>query len=151
MLSLGCGGGGGAPRPPGAAAQGKGGRGSGRRMRGEERIKKQKATRKYFFLHIYLLNIYFLKGIFTSFFKKKVIKKSQNRRNQGFSYYFCLMMEGSGSIPLAKGSGSERPKKLRNPTDPDFLGLLAKPYQINVKRRSCATVNTPPPPYKRNC
>ncbi len=27
----------------------------------------------------------------------KVKKKSQNRRNQGFSYYFCLMIEGSGS------------------------------------------------------
>ncbi len=26
-----------------------------------------------------------------------VIKKSQNSRNQGFSYYFCLMMEGSRS------------------------------------------------------
>ncbi len=41
-------------------------------------------------------------GTFTSFFKdKKVIKKSQNIRNKGFSYYFCLMMEGSGA-----GSGS---------------------------------------------
>jgi hypothetical protein len=34
-------------------------------------------------------------GTFTSFFKdKKVIKKSQNIRNQGFPYYFCLLMEG---------------------------------------------------------
>jgi hypothetical protein len=37
-------------------------------------------------------------------------KKSQNRRNQGFSYYFCLILEGSrfgsGSIPLTNGSGS---------------------------------------------
>ena len=34
--------------------------------------------------------------------------------NQGFSYYFCLMIEGSGagygSIPLTSGSGSGRPK-----------------------------------------
>jgi hypothetical protein len=29
--------------------------------------------------------------------KKKVIKKSQKWRNQGFSSFFCLMMEGSGS------------------------------------------------------
>jgi len=29
-------------------------------------------------------------------------KKSQNRRNQGFSYYFCLMLEGS--IPLTNGT-----------------------------------------------
>ncbi len=38
------------------------------------------------------------KGKFTLIFRdKKVIKKSQNRRNRGFSYYFCLMIEGSGS------------------------------------------------------
>ncbi len=38
----------------------------------------------------------FFNGTFTSFFKdKKIIKKSQNSRNQGFSYYFCLMIEGS--------------------------------------------------------
>jgi hypothetical protein len=35
---------------------------------------------------------------------------SQNSRNQGFSYYICLMIEGSGSIPLTNGSGSGRPK-----------------------------------------
>jgi hypothetical protein len=41
---------------------------------------------------------------------------SQNSRNQGFSYYINLMIEGSGagsgsgSIPLTNGSGSGRPK-----------------------------------------
>ena len=51
---------------------------------------------------------------------------SQNSRNQGFSYYFCLMIEGpgagvgSGSIPLTNGSGSRRPKnKHVDPVDPD--------------------------------
>ncbi len=51
-------------------------------------------------------------------------KKSQNSGNQGFSYYFCLMIErsgsgsragsGSGSIPLTSGSRSEsgRPKNM---------------------------------------
>ncbi len=43
--------------------------------------------------------------------------KSQNSRNQGFSYYFCLTIEGSGSgsISLAdgSGSGSRRPKNIR--------------------------------------
>jgi hypothetical protein len=43
-------------------------------------------------------------------------KKSQGSRNQGFSYFFCLMIEGSGaasgSIPLANGSGSRRPKNM---------------------------------------
>jgi hypothetical protein len=50
-------------------------------------------------------------GAFTLFFKDK---KSQNStgRIQGFSYYFCMMIEGSGSgsIPLTSGSGSGRPK-----------------------------------------
>jgi hypothetical protein len=37
-------------------------------------------------------------GTFASFLKdKKARKKSQNSRNKGFSNYFCLMMEGSGS------------------------------------------------------
>jgi hypothetical protein len=40
--------------------------------------------------------------------------------NQGFSYYFCMMIEGSGSragsgsgsISLTSGSGSGRPKNM---------------------------------------
>ncbi len=57
--------------------------------------------------------------IFKSFFPKIKCpkKKSQNSRNQGFSYFFCLMIEGSGSIPLTDGSGSRsgsrRPKNMR--------------------------------------
>ncbi len=45
---------------------------------------------------------------------KKVQKKSQNSKNQGFPYYFCLLIEGfgSGSIPLTNGSGSRRPKNM---------------------------------------
>ncbi len=44
--------------------------------------------------------------------KSHTLKKLQNSRNQGFSYYFCLMMEGSGSVLVANGSGcgSGRPK-----------------------------------------
>ncbi len=57
-------------------------------------------------------------GTFTSFFKDEKSKRShkwKNSRNQGFSYYFCLMIEGSGSgsIPLTNGSGSRRPKNIR--------------------------------------
>ena len=37
-------------------------------------------------------------------------KKQQNSRNKGFSYFFCLMMEGSGS---------GRSKRLTGHTDPD--------------------------------
>jgi hypothetical protein len=45
-------------------------------------------------------------GTFTSFSKIKSQKMSQNSRNQSFSYYFCTMIEGSGSgsIPLTNGS-----------------------------------------------
>ncbi len=50
--------------------------------------------------------------------KIKNQKESQNSRNQGFSYYFCMMIEGSrsgvgsGLIPLTSGSGSRRPKNM---------------------------------------
>jgi hypothetical protein len=42
------------------------------------------------------------------FQRQKVIKNSQNSGYQGFSFYFCLMIEGSGdiSVPCANGSGS---------------------------------------------
>jgi hypothetical protein len=55
------------------------------------------------------------------------IKKSQNSRNQGFSSFIRLSMEGyepgarSGSIQInyGSGSGSRRPKMVTYPTDPD--------------------------------
>jgi hypothetical protein len=64
---------------------------------------------------------YFLKVNLHHFSKIKSQKESQNSRNQGFSYYFCMMIEGSGSgagsefgsIPLSSGSGSGRPKNMR--------------------------------------
>jgi hypothetical protein len=62
--------------------------------------------------------IILFKGTFTSFFKGKKSKRSHKTvsRNQGFSYHFCVMIEGSeaksgsGSIPLINGSGSNGPK-----------------------------------------
>ncbi len=56
-------------------------------------------------------------GTFTvlhNFSKIKSPKESQNSRNPGFSYYFCMMIEGSGSgsIPLINGSGSRRTKNI---------------------------------------
>jgi hypothetical protein len=58
---------------------------------------------------------YFLKVHLHHFSKIKVKKKSRNRRNQGISYYFCLMIERSGfrSVHLTNGSGSRRPKNIR--------------------------------------
>ncbi len=55
---------------------------------------------------------YFLKVHLHHFSKIKSQKESQNSRNQGFSYNFCIMIEGSGSIPLTSGSGSGRPKNM---------------------------------------
>jgi hypothetical protein len=52
-----------------------------------------------------------LKGTFTrtSFFKvKESLKMSQNIRNQGFPYYFCLMMQGSGSIQIMTDPGGPK-------------------------------------------
>jgi hypothetical protein len=70
---------------------------------------------KIFFSKLFCLFLF--EDTFTSFFKdKEVIKKSQNSRNQCFSYHFCLMIEGSGSgagfVSLANRFGSRRPKNI---------------------------------------
>ncbi len=54
---------------------------------------------KFFYLLLF-------EGTFTSFFRDKK-SKLQNSRNQGFSYYFGLMIDGSGTIPLISGYRSE--------------------------------------------
>jgi hypothetical protein len=61
---------------------------------------------------------YFWKVHLHHFSKTKSQKESQNSRNQGFLYYFCMMIERSGSIPLTNGSGSGS-RRLKNiGTDP---------------------------------
>ncbi len=58
----------------------------------------RRKTKNIFFLEVLLLiSHYFLKCTFTSFFKIKSHKEvtKQYGRNQCFSYYFCLMIEGS--------------------------------------------------------
>ncbi len=81
----------------------------------------QDANKKQFlFKHFFCLRYYFLKVHLHNFSKIKVQKELQKSRNQGFSYYFCMMTEGpgsgagSGSIPLTDGagSGSRRPKNM---------------------------------------
>jgi hypothetical protein len=64
----------------------------------------QDASKKLIFNTIFSA-YYFLKVHLHHFSKIKRQKESQNRRNQGFSYYFCMMIEGSGS-------GSGRPKNM---------------------------------------
>ncbi len=71
-------------------------------------IDLQDANNKLIKKKVFLL-ITFWRYICIMFQRLKVQKKSQNSRNQGFSYYFCLLIEGSVSIPLANGSGSGRP------------------------------------------
>jgi len=71
------------------------------------------ASKKIIFYTIFS-SYYFLKVHLHHFSKIKSQKESQNSRNQGFSCYFCMMIEGSGSgsIPLTSGSGSGRPKNM---------------------------------------
>ncbi len=80
----------------------------------------QDASKKLIFITI-LSAYYFLKVHLHHFSKIKSQKESQYSRNQGFSYYFCMMIDawwsgsgsGSGSIPHGSGSGSVRPKNMR--------------------------------------
>jgi hypothetical protein len=65
---------------------------------------------------------YFFKVHLHHFSKIKSQKESQNSRNQGFSYYFGMMIEETGeSIRQRYGSGSGRPKNvwIRYPDDSD--------------------------------
>jgi hypothetical protein len=72
--------------------------------------------------------------LITFFERSKVQKKSQNSRNKGFSYYFCLMTKGSGSIPLTSGSGSGRPKTCRSGGSLSGFGSgTLVPRQITVR------------------
>jgi hypothetical protein len=79
-------------------------------------IDLQDANKKIFFYNFFCLILF--EGTFTSFSKIKSQEKTQSSKNQGFSYYFCLVIEGSGtgsgSIHLTNGSGSgsRRPKNM---------------------------------------
>ncbi len=87
------------------------------RIRGSMPLTNGSGSRSCFFRHgpsrcqqktnfwHYFFCILLFEGTFTSLFKDKKSKRSHkchNSRNQSFSYYFCLMIEWSGSrsIPL---------------------------------------------------
>ncbi len=59
-------------------------------------IDLQDASKKLIF-HTIFSAYYFLKLHLHHYSKIKSQKESQNSRNQGFSFYFCMMIEGSGS------------------------------------------------------
>ncbi len=44
-----------------------------------------------------IFSAYYFMKVHLHHFKDKKSKESQNSRNQGFSYYFCMMIEGSGA------------------------------------------------------
>jgi hypothetical protein len=73
-------------------------------------IDLQDGNKKLIKIFLKTSSYYFLKVHFHHFSKIKGKEKSQNSRNQGFSYYFCLMIEGSGSgsIPLTNGSDPDQ-------------------------------------------
>ncbi len=114
----------------------------------------QDASKKLIFNTIFSA-YYILKVHLHHFSKIKSQKKSQNRRNQGFSYYFCMMIEGSGSgagsgsLPLTSGSGSasRRPKnmwirwirirlRIRNTAEP-FLRMHWKATTFTFNMTTC--------------
>jgi hypothetical protein len=68
---------------------------------------KKNLKKKFFCLLLF-------EGTFTSLFKDKKSKRS-HKTESTFFFPFCLMIEGSGSIPLTNGSGSgsRRPKNIR--------------------------------------
>ncbi len=92
----------------------------------------KKQIKKFFFCTL------LFEGTFTSFFKDKKSKRSHKAVEiEVFPYYFCLMMEGSGSgsIPLTNGSGSgsRRPKNM----------------WIRIRNTDLKKINSPPKPSSR--
>jgi hypothetical protein len=54
-------------------------------------------------------------GTFTVHHSSKMKSHEENHKNstnQGFSYYFCLMMGGSGSVLVTYGSGKPKNKQI---------------------------------------
>jgi hypothetical protein len=93
-----------------------------------EKVKDYLSFSAYYFLKEYLH--YFSKGI----------KKPENSRNQGFSYSFCTMIEGSesGSVPLTNDSNTD-PGGTKNMdlTDPDPQPQHCTEHSATVLLSNC--------------
>jgi len=96
---------------------------------------KCKQIKKMFFFCILPV----LLKIILNHFSKIERQKSHNSRNQDFSYHFCLIVEGFGSIPLTDVSGSRRPKNIRirwiRIQDPQHWNFLSNTDSKQGKRR----------------
>ncbi len=103
-------------------------------------IDLQDANNKTNFLFNFFCLLLF-EDTFISYLKIKSQKESQNSRNQGFSYYFCMMIEGSGSIPLTNGSGSRRPKNLWIRSGFGTLVFSAVPFFLFLSMRTNCNLN----------
>ncbi len=72
--------------------------------------------------------------IYIIFQRWKVIKKSQNSRNEVLSYYFSWTIEGSGSVPLTNGSGSMGPKSIRIRNTAQNLSKMTNNVLLQLKK-----------------
>ncbi len=76
----------------------------------------------------------------------KVIKKSHNSRNHGFSSYFCLLIGGSGSIQINADPGS--PKAYGSGTLDKNKHKQAGTMHTESTCRPVAWITGPCPPFK---
>jgi hypothetical protein len=84
----------------------------------------------------FFLLINFLRHIYIILHRQKVIKKSQNSRNQVFLTFFCLMTEGSGSRsgPVQRMTNPNGPKITDlDPQHRDFLESITQGFFRTVR------------------
>ncbi len=68
--------------------------------------------------YVFLLITFWRYIYITAFFKDKKSRSHKTVKNQGFSYFFCFMMKGSGSVQIMTDPVPWGPKHA-DPTDPN--------------------------------